>query len=86
MMEQATFWPYPTVGQVAVMDSGLRIAVWPDESESPLCFTGQALLPERTDAQIAVHDVSCMWSRTYIHHVEMPTETDRSLSIYELSN
>ncbi|GAA2817086.1 hypothetical protein EDC40_103673 [Aminobacter aminovorans] len=70
---------YPPVGMIAVMDSGSRIEVWPDESESKDCFTGVMLLEGRTDDQRAVFDTSCMWGRCFIDHIEEPTEADLRL-------
>lgn len=58
-------WPgplfYPPVGSIAIMQSGARIEVWPDES-GPGRFTG-VLLPDRVDC-------SCMWDRSRIAHIE----------------
>lgn len=71
---------YPPVGMIAVMDSGSRIEVWHDESESADCFTGLLLKDGRTDGQRVVFDLSCMWSREFIHHIEEPTEADLQLS------
>lgn len=84
MAEQATLWPYPQVGMVAVMDTGARIAVWPWEDNCADTFSGQMLLEGRTQAQISVHDVSCMWSRAKVSKFEKPTEKDKTLSLYEL--
>lgn len=67
---------YPPVGMIAVMDSGSRIEIWHDESESAECFTGLLLKDGRTHGQRVVFDLSCMWAREFIHHVEEPTESD----------
>lgn len=69
---------YPPVGMIAVMDSGCRIEVWGDESESADCFTG-LLLEDGSDAKRVVFDLSCMWGRLYIDHIEQPTEDDLQL-------
>ncbi|WP_425359556.1 hypothetical protein, partial [Borborobacter arsenicus] len=69
---------YPPVGKIAVLDSGSEI-VWHDESESADCFTG--LLPKdgRSPNQRVVFDLSCMWGRQFIHHIEEPTGDDLRL-------
>lgn len=84
MSVQESFWPYPTVGKIAVFSDGSRCAIWPYEDNSADTFSGQLLLPERTAAQIAVHDVSGRWLRAAIVRIEEPTAGDRALSIYEL--
>lgn len=75
-------WPgplfYPPVGMIAVTKLGARIVVWPDESESAGCFTG-LLLREGSRAQRVVHDLSVMWARDAIDHVEQPTKSDEEL-------
>ena len=72
---------YPPVGKIAVTKLGSRIEVWPDESESDDCFTGLMLLDGTTSAQIVVHDLSCMWGRQHIDHIEEPSEEDLRLGI-----
>lgn len=76
-------WPgplfYPPVGKVAVLDSGSRIEVWHDESESADCFTGLLLKDGRTDSQRVVFDLSCMWDRQSVNHIEEPTAEDLRL-------
>lgn len=78
-------WPgplyYPPVGKIAVMSSGSRIEVWPDESESADCFTGLLLQEGRTRTQIIVFDLSCMWGRTKIDHIEEPDADDLRLGM-----
>lgn len=69
---------YPPVGKIAVLDSGSRIEIWDDESESAACFTG-LLLMDGTYAQRVVFDLSCMWGRQFIDHIEEPTEDDLRL-------
>lgn len=73
---------YPPIGKIAVTKSGNRIEVWPCEHDDPDCFTGMMLLPDRSAAQIAVHDVSCLWGRAEIDHFEEPNEKDRALSMF----
>lgn len=70
---------YPPVGMIAVMDSGSRIEVWHDESESAYCFTGLLLMDGRSHTQRVVFDLSCLWSREFIDHIEAPTEADLRL-------
>lgn len=70
---------YPPVGQIAVTDGGCRIEVWPDESESCDCFTGLLLEDGRTETQRVVFDLSCMWDRFKISHIEEPTAADLRL-------
>ncbi len=70
---------YPPVGMVAVTEGGSRIEIWGDESESADCFTGLLLKDGRTPTQRAVFDLSCMWSRQCIDHIEEPTEADLAL-------
>lgn len=72
---------YPPVGKIAVMGTGSRIEVWPDESESADCFTGMMLIANRSRAQIVVHDLSCMWDRAQIDHIEEPTGDDLRLGM-----
>lgn len=67
---------YPPIGMIAVMNSGCRIEVWHDESESADCFTGLLLKDGRSHAQRVVFDLSCMWGREFIDHIEEPTEAD----------
>ena len=62
---------YPPVGMVAVMRCGTRIEVWDNESDAD-CFTG-LLLPGAG----SVTDLSCLWARDQIDHIETPTEADR---------
>lgn len=77
---------YPPVGMIAVTNSGSRIEVWPDESESIDCFTGLMLLDGRSRAQIIVQDLSCMWDRLQIHHIEEPTDADARLGMLPRSD
>lgn len=70
---------YPPVGQIAVTKAGSRIEVWPDESDSADCFTGLILLSGRTHTQTVVFDLSCMWDRLQIDHIEDPTDDDRRI-------
>lgn len=70
---------YPPVGMVAVMGTDSRIEVWPNESESADCFTGLLLKDGRTETQRAVFDLSCMWDRMQIDHVEEPSADDLRL-------
>lgn len=72
---------YPPIGKIAVMTSGRRIEIWHDESESADCFTGFLLLEGRTHQQRAVFDLSCMWDRMQIDHIEEPTEDDLRLGM-----
>lgn len=76
-------WPgplfYPPVGMIAVTHGGSRIEVWPDESETADCFTGLLLLDGRSDAQRVVFDLSCMWDRLAIDHIEEPNKQDLPL-------
>lgn len=73
-------WPgplfYPPVGKIAVLNSGARIEVWDDESESADCFTGLLLDAGASYGKRVVFDLSCMWGREHIDHVEEPTESD----------
>lgn len=73
---------YPPVGMIAVMCCGIRIEIWDDESESADCFTGLMLLDGRSRAQIIVHDLSCMWGREFIDHIEEPTPEDLALGMF----
>jgi hypothetical protein len=57
---------YPPVDAVVVLSDGTRVQVWPHESDNPECFTGCALLDNRTFAQQAVRDASCGWLRAAI--------------------
>ena len=70
---------YPPVGKVAVMEGGARIEVWANESESPDCFTGLMLREGRSYARRVVLDLSCMWLRSSIRHIEEPTAADIAL-------
>lgn len=70
---------YPPVGKVAVMDSGARIEVWGDESESADCFTGLLLRDGQPHNRRVVFDLSVMWDRTRIDHIEDPTDDDLRL-------
>lgn len=69
-------WPgplfYPPVGQIAVMQSGARIEVWDNESDSAGCFTGLLLKDG---------DLSCMWDRTKVDHIEEPSDDDLHLGM-----
>jgi hypothetical protein len=70
---------YPPVGKTAVMGTGSRIEIWPNESESADCFTGLLLKDGRTEAQRVVFDLSVMWDRTQIERIEEPTPDDLRL-------
>lgn len=78
-------WPgplfYPPVGMIAVTKCGSRIEVWDNESSSVDCFTGLMLLDGRNRAQVIVHDLSCMWDRYQIDHIEPPTDEDLRLGL-----
>ncbi|MRX33196.1 hypothetical protein [Aminobacter sp. MDW-2] len=69
-------WPgplfYPPVGKIAVMQSGARIEVWDNDSDSAGCFTGLLLKGG---------DLSCMWDRTKVDHIEEPTDDDLHLGM-----
>lgn len=71
---------YPPVGMIAVMDTTSRIEIWPNESESADCFTGLLLKDGRTETQRVVFDLSVMWDRYQIDHIEEPTAGDLRLS------
>ena len=64
MTAQLGLWPYPIIGAVAVMDSGARIEVWPDEGCDPDCFAGSLLDPNKID-------VSVFWDRAEIVSLEI---------------
>lgn len=70
---------YPPVGKIAVTHGGSRIEVWPDESDAD-CFTGLLLVDGRSAAQRVVFDLSCMWDRLAIDHIEEPNALDLELS------
>lgn len=70
---------YPPVGMIAVMNSGARIEVWGDESDSADCFTGLLLDVRASYGKRVVFDLSCMWGRQHIDHIEEPTEADRQI-------
>lgn len=70
---------YPPVGMIAVTDSGSRIEVWHNESESADCFTGLLLKDGRTEGQRVVFGLSCIWLRRFIDHIEEPTDEDLRL-------
>lgn len=70
---------YPPVGKIAVMESGCRIEIWANESESGDCFSGLLLQEGRTYHQRVVFDLSCMWDRSKIGHIEEPTPDDLRL-------
>lgn len=63
---------YPAVGSVAVLESGTRVMVWPNESDDAECFTGQEMV-DGLSACNAMHGCSCMWLRAAIVRVEAPT-------------
>jgi hypothetical protein len=71
---------YPPVGKIAVMGSGARIEVWADESESVDCFTGLLLDAGASYGKRVVFDLSCMWDRMRIDHIEDPTHSDLELT------
>lgn len=70
---------YPPVGMIAVMGTNSRIEIWDNESESADCFTGLLLKDGRTETQRVVFDLSCMWDRTQIDHIEEPNADDLRL-------
>lgn len=70
---------YPPIGKIAVMSSGARIEVWSNESESADCFTGLLLDADAGYGKRVVFDLSCMWGREHIDHIEEPTEADRQI-------
>lgn len=70
---------YPPVGMIAVTQSGERIEIWHNESDNADCFTGLLLKDGRTLTQRVVFDLSSLWMRTAIDHVEEPTEADLRL-------
>lgn len=70
---------YPPVGMIAVMGKESRIEIWDNESESADCFTGLLLKDGRTETQRVVFDLSVMWDRTQIDHIEEPTADDLRL-------
>ncbi|NTJ67547.1 hypothetical protein G6M50_06185 [Agrobacterium rhizogenes] len=76
-------WPgplfYPPIGKIAVMNSGARIEIWGNESDSADCFTGLLLDAGASYGKRVVFDLSCMWGREYIDHIEEPTEADKSV-------
>jgi hypothetical protein len=76
---------YPPVGMIAVTQGGSRIEVLPDESDSADCFTGLLLQDGRTERQRIVFDLSVMWDRTKIDHIEEPSENDRRLMFSPLN-
>lgn len=71
---------YPPINKIAVMKSGWRIEIWPNESDDSRCFTGCRLDAESNWARQAVLDVSVFWLRSEIDHIEEPTEMDRMIS------
>lgn len=70
---------YPPVGMVAVTNSGERIEIWANESEDDKCFTGLLLKDGRTYGQRVIFDLSSLWMREAIDHIEEPTEDDLRL-------
>lgn len=78
-----TNWPgplfYPPIGKIAVMNSGARIEIWGNESDSADCFTGMMLDAGSSYGKRIVFDLSCMWGREHIDHIEEPTEADKSV-------
>lgn len=74
-MIDAELFPKPPVWSVAVTLSGARIAVWPDESGDPGCFTGELL-----NGSGGIGDVSCMWDCAKVSRIEPLTANDRALS------
>ncbi|NMW25423.1 hypothetical protein HFP05_13985 [Rhodanobacter denitrificans] len=59
----------PPVDAVVVLRDGTRVHVWPNESDDPECFTGQAIV-DGTSAWHAVHGCSCRWLRASIVRIE----------------
>lgn len=72
--------PYPPVGRVAVMKSGNRVMVWPEEGHDARCFAGQLL--EQGASPISA--VSAMWLRSAVIRCEAPTADDRASSLVDL--
>jgi len=77
---------YPPVGMIAVMGTGSRIEIWTNESESADCFTGLLLKDGRTETQRVVFDLSVMWDRNQIEHIEEPTADDLRLGWLPCAN
>lgn len=73
---------YPPVGKIAVMGGGDRVEVWPDESCHQGCFTGLLLKGGRSIEERRVHDLSCMWDRKAVSHIEEPSEADKLLLVH----
>ena len=73
---------YPPVGKIAVMSGGDRIEVWPDEGEHQGCFTGLLLKPGRSIERQRAHDMSCMWDRKAVDHIEEPSEADKPFLVH----
>jgi hypothetical protein len=72
-----------TPGMVAVTEAGKRIAIWPNESDDLLCFTGQ-LLEECSLAKARVHNTSIFWDRSKVVRIEPATDSDKALSLISL--
>lgn len=70
---------YPPIGMIAVTEGGSRIEVWPNESDNADCFTGLLLADGRAHTQRVVLDLSCLWMRAAIVHLEEPSEADLAL-------
>lgn len=70
---------YPPVGKIAVMGSGVRIEIWPNESDAD-CFTGLLLDHQASYGKRVVMDLSCMWDRTKIERIEEPTTEDLKIT------
>jgi hypothetical protein len=70
---------YPPVAKIAVMRSGARIEIWPNESEAG-CFTGLLLDQASSHSKRIAFDLSCLWDCTCIDHIEEPTPDDLQLT------
>lgn len=73
---------YPPVGKIAVMKSGCRIHIWDDESDYADCFSGLLLRDGGIWAETIVSDLSSLWDRTKIDHIEEPTEEESRFGMF----
>lgn len=71
-------------GMIAVMDSGARVAIWPDEGGDPRAFTGQMLEADASYARASGANLSVFWDRSKVHHIERATEADQAMSLVDL--
>lgn len=76
--------PYPTVGKIAITNSGERIAVWPPEDNDEGCFSGQLLERGASLAKAWTFNLSVFWKIVAIAAIEEPTAADLELSLIEL--